>query len=100
MSQIEFDVTGIQHQSTQARGLEGQLRSLRQRWLAATADAAPALGMNELVTAFGAMREAWAGQFEVCADVVSALGTCLAGTAAGYGGAETVNVDNARSVSG
>jgi uncharacterized protein YukE len=98
MAQIKFDVAGMQHQSAQARGLASQLSSLRQEWTAATAHAASALGISELTTAFDSMRQAWAGQFEVCVDVVSALGDRLALAAADYNGAEVVNTDNARSV--
>jgi hypothetical protein len=97
MSQIGFDVAGIRHQATQARGLASHLSSLRQVWLSATADAASALGLNELITGFDSMRQAWAGQLDVCADVVSAFGDRLARTAAGYDSAETANTDNARS---
>jgi hypothetical protein len=98
MAQIAFDVAGIRHQSTEAHALAGILSSLRQEWMATTADAASALGLNELAAAFDSMRQAWAGQFEVCADAVSAIGDRLALTAAGYGNAETSNTDNVRSV--
>jgi hypothetical protein len=98
MAQLKFDVAGIQQESSQARALAGSLRSLRQEWMAATADAPSALGMSELVTAFESMRQAWAGQFEVCADVVSALGDRLAVAAASYSNAEKANTDQVRSV--
>ena len=98
MAQLKFDVAGIRQQSNQARTLADNLRSLRQEWMAATADAPSALGMSELVTAFESMRQAWTGQFAVCVDVVSALADRLALAATSYGNAEKANTDNVRSV--
>jgi hypothetical protein len=97
-TQIAFDSAGIRGQSARVGSLGDELAAIRQTWAAATADAAPALGLAELIGAFGSMRQAWLDQFSVCADAMSALSDRLAAAAAGYAEAEAVSTDNARSV--
>jgi hypothetical protein len=95
---LVFDAAGIRDQSARVRSLADDLRAVRQTWESATASPAPALGLSELISAFGSMRQAWVAQFGVYVDAVSALSDRLDAAAADYAGAETVSTNSARSV--
>jgi hypothetical protein len=98
MAELGFDVTGIRGQAAQAAALGDDLRAIQNNWETATGSAAPALGLDVLVSAFDAMREAWIEQFTVYTDVVSKLSGHLGTAATNYGHAETANTDNAEAV--
>ena len=69
MAELGFDVTGIRGQAARAAALGDDLRAIQSTWETATSSAAPAPGLDILVSAFGAMREAWIEQFTVYTDV-------------------------------
>jgi hypothetical protein len=73
MAELGFDVTGIRGQAAKAAALGDDLRAVQSTWETGTGSAAQALGLDVLVSAFGAMREAWVEQFTVYIDVVSKL---------------------------
>jgi hypothetical protein len=98
MAELGFDVTGIRGQAAQAVALGDDLSAVQNKWETATGSAAPALGLDVLVSAFDAMREAWIEQFTVYTDVVSKLSSHLGTAATNYGHAETANTDNAEAV--
>jgi hypothetical protein len=98
MAELGFDVTGIRGQAAQAAALGDDLSAVQNKWETATGSAAPALGLDVLVSAFDAMREAWIEQFTVYTDVVSKLSSHLGTAATNYGHAETANTDNAEAV--
>jgi hypothetical protein len=100
LDQLGFDVAGIARQSAAARNLATDLRSVQRTWLGGLQSAALALGLTELVTAFGDLRQAWDAQFDVYVDVVSELSGRLETTAASYNEAENATIANARAVSG
>jgi hypothetical protein len=98
MAELGFDVTGIRGQAAKAAALGDDLRAVQSAWDTATGSAAQALGLGVLVTAFGALREAWTEQFTVYIDVVSKLSGHLGTAAANYDQAETANTGNAEAV--
>jgi hypothetical protein len=98
MAELGFDVTGIRGQAAEAAALGDDLRAVQSTWETATGSAAQALGLDVLVSAFGAMREAWTEQFTVYIDVVSKLSGHLGTAATNYSRAETANTDNAEAV--
>ena len=98
MAELGFDVTGIRGQAAKAAALGDDLRAVQSTWEAGTGSAAQALGLDVLVSAFGAMREAWVEQFAVYIDVVSKLSGHLGTAATNYSRAETANTDNAEAV--
>jgi hypothetical protein len=98
MAELGFDVTGIRGQAAKAAALGDDLRAVQSTWETGTGSAAQALGLDVLVSAFGAMREAWVEQFTVYIDVVSKLSGHLGTAATNYSRAETANTDNAEAV--
>lgn len=100
MDQFSVDAAGIVRQSTAARNLAADLRSVHGTWAKATQSPGTALGLGELISAFTAMRQAWDAQFDVYTDVVSTLGDNLHTTAANYDAAERANTASARAVGG
>jgi hypothetical protein len=98
MAELVFDVAGIQGQAARAAALSDDLQAVQSSWETATGSAAQALGLDVLVTAFGAMHQAWTEQFTVYTDVVSKLSGHLGAAATNYSRAETANTDNAEAV--
>jgi hypothetical protein len=98
MAELGFDVTGIRGQAAQAAALGDDLRAIQSKWETATGSAAQALGLDVLVSAFDAMRQAWTEQFTVYTDVVSKLSGHLGTAATNYSRAETANTGNAEAV--
>jgi hypothetical protein len=98
MAELGFDVTGIRGQAAKAAALGDDLRAVQNTWETGTGSAAQALGLDVLVSAFGAMREAWIGQFAVYLDVLSKLSGHLGTAATNYSRAETANTGNAEAV--
>jgi hypothetical protein len=96
VADVKFSVSGIKNQSAAARGLANDLNAVRQEWTAGTADAAPALGIVELIDAFGSLRQAWLAEFGLYADAVTDLAKSLEGTAANYGTTEKANTRDAQ----
>jgi hypothetical protein len=94
MTNVGFSVPGILEQSAKATGLADELSSVRQKWLAATADPVSALGLIELVNAFGSMRQAWSEQYDLFIGVVSELSQSLTATASTYDRAELSNAEH------
>jgi len=95
---MAFDAAGIRDQSARVRSLAHDLGAVRQAWAGATADAGSALGLTELINAFGSMRHAWLGQLDLCADAASELSDRLDAAAADYAEAETFSTGSVRSV--
>jgi hypothetical protein len=91
VTDIKFSVPGIESQSASASALVNDLNAIRGEWTAGTADAAPALGMTELINAFESLREAWLTEFGLYTDVVTNLAKSLDGSAKSYEAAEKVN---------
>jgi hypothetical protein len=98
MAELGFDVTGIRGQAAKAAALGDDLGTVQSTWETGTGSAAQALGLDVLVSAFGAMRGAWVEQFTVYMDVVSKLSGHLGAAATNYSRAETANTDNAEAV--
>ena len=98
MAELGFDVTGIQGQAAKAAALGDDLRAIESTWETATGSASQALGLDVLVSAFGAMRDAWIEQFTVYTDVVSKLSGHLGTAATNYDHVETANTENAEAV--
>jgi len=98
MAELGFDVTGIRGQAARAAALGDDLRAVQGTWETATGSAPPALGLDVLVSAFSAMRDAWSEQFTVYTEVVSKLSGHLGAAATNYSRAETANTDNAEAV--
>ena len=98
MTNIRFSAAEIRQQSARVTEMADDLRSVKQAWLAGTGDAASALGLGDLVTAFDSMRQAWAEQYDVYIDLVSELGHHLGATADTYDRAEASNAEHVRSV--
>ena len=98
MAELGFDATGIRGQAAKAAALGDDLQAVQSSWETATGSAAQALGLDVLVTAFDAMRQAWTEQFTVYLDVVSKLSGHLGSAASNYDRAETANTGNAEAV--
>jgi len=66
-----------------------ELLSIQKTWLAATAGAASALGIAQLVTAFDEVRTARSGEFDGYVGVVSKLSDGLKSAAISYSKADS-----------
>lgn len=80
----QISPAAVNTQAAATREMAGELFNVQERWLAATAGAASALGIAELVTAFGTMRTTVCNEFDEYVGIAFALSDKLASAAIGY----------------